>query len=64
MMTRSRIEKVLEILDQMEEVLGLYGNVIYPLADDNQKKAIIKSVGKADDMIDELMQNIEDMKRR
>lgn len=63
-MTRTRIEKVLEIIGQMEEVLGLYGSVIYPLADDNQKGAIIKSVGKADDMIDELWENIEDIRRR
>lgn len=63
-MTKTRIAKVLEIIDQMEEVLGLYGAVIYPLANDNQKKAIIESVGKADDMIDDLRENIEDMRRR
>lgn len=63
-MNKSRIAKVLEIIDQQQEVLGLYGAVIYPLANDNQKKAIIESIGKADDMIDNLRKNIEDMRRR
>lgn len=58
-MGKNRTKKFLEVIDQMEEVLGLYGAVIYRLANDNEQKAIIAAVGKADAMIDELRKDIE-----
>lgn len=58
-MGRNRTKKFLEVIDQMEEVLGLYGAVIYRLANDKEQKAIIAAVGKADAMIDELREDIE-----
>lgn len=55
---------MLEILDQAVEVLGLYGSIVYPMGDDAQKKAIIKAVGKVDDMIMDLRTDIDSTKRR
>lgn len=63
-MGKTRIIKMLEILDQMAEVLGLYGSVILDMADPQKKEAIIEAVGLVDDMIFDMRVDLEEMKAR
>ena len=63
-MGKTRIIKILEILDQMAEVLGLYGSVVLGMADSQKKEAIIESVGLVDDMIFDMRADLEEMKAR
>ena len=63
-MGKTRIIKMLEILDQMAEVLGLYGSVVLGMADPQKKEAIIEAVGLVDDMIFDMRVDLEEMKAR
>lgn len=63
-MGKTRIIKMLEILDQMTEVLGLYGSVVLGMADPQKKEAIIEAVGLVDDMIFDMRVDLEEMKAR
>ena len=55
---------MLEILDQMAEVLGLYGSVVMSMADPQKKETIIEAVGLVDDMIFDMRVDLEEMKAR
>lgn len=54
----SRTEKMLNVLEQMTVILGTYGSVIYAMADPAHKQAMLDEVGKLDDMLDILIEEV------